>query len=521
MPIRMRKDEHQSEGAPQRKRGNNAGGGASGGGGLLRFIVPLILKNPKLIIIGLILFGGWYLFKNGCNSSAIAPQTDNNEASLYKGCEMKAEEYDKAYVFAALADKEKLPTSASLAKYCPTPKNQGQQGSCVGWGSAYAARTIMESLATGIDPDKVSFSPSFLYNQIKLPDCHGAYINKAMEVQKNKGAIPFENFAYNENSCEQMPSSEMIRSAKDFNIHGYNRLTSSEKPQGVDMLAIKQNIANGGPVVIGMLVGGSFMQEMMGKDVWNPSDFDFKKRGFGGHCMCLIGYDDNKYGGAFQIYNSWGPEWGNKGIAWVRYEDFLHFTVEAYGVDPLTSKKSASAQNMMVCEVSLIHIKPNIKGSSRYGSDISLSATGEQYFSQVISKNQSFKIQLTNTNPCYTYVLGEETDKSTYVLFPYTAKHSSFCGITGTRVFPQDFNMYPDDIGSTDLMAVIISKNPFNINDVKTKMNRTNGTFYNKIKSSLGARFANNPSLKNNKIIFDYNASNADAAFCVIAINKK
>lgn len=519
MPIRMKPDEHQSEGAPERNRGGG-GGGQMPGRGVLTFLLPLLFKKPKLLFLIIIIFCGWYFFNKGCNTSS-SVTVNSSESSLYKGCEMKPEEYDKAYVFAALSDREKLPSQASLAKYCPTPRNQGQQGSCVGWGSAYAARTIMESIATGKNPDEVAFSPSYLYNQIHLPNCQGAYINKAMDVQQKNGALPYKYFRYDENSCNSRPTSQMVEAARNFNIHGYNRLTSTARPDGVNLLAIKQNIAKGGPVVIGMLVGGSFMQEMMGSDLWSPSDYDYRKQGFGGHCMCLVGYDDNKYGGAFQIYNSWGPEWGKNGIAWVRYEDFDHFCVEAYGIDPLATKQSAAQQNMLQAIVSLINIKPNMKGSARYGSAITLTGTGPIFESSTLRMNDEFKIEVKNNNPCYTYVIGEETDKSTYRLFPYTDKHSAYCGITGSRIFPQDFSMYPDKIGRKDYMAVIVTRKPLDINVLTSKMDGLSGSFYQKIKTSLSSRFNSNAQLIRGNIVFNYNASNADAAFCVISINKK
>jgi C1A family cysteine protease len=68
--------------------------------------------------------------------------------------------------------------------------------------------------------------------------------------------------------------------------------------------------------------------------------------GFGGHAMCVIGYDDRKEGGAFQIMNSWGNDWGVNGIGWVLYKDFKHFVREAYGLDPMPKQGTAIAQNL-------------------------------------------------------------------------------------------------------------------------------------------------------------------------------
>ena len=41
--------------------------------------------------------------------------------------------------------------------------------------------------------------------------------------------------------------------------------------------------------------------------------------GFGGHAMCVIGYDDRKDGGAFEIMNSWGTDWGQNGYFMMPY----------------------------------------------------------------------------------------------------------------------------------------------------------------------------------------------------------
>jgi hypothetical protein len=69
--------------------------------------------------------------------------------------------------------------------------------------------------------------------------------------------------------------------------------------------------------------------------------------------MTVIGYDDRKFGGAFQIMNSWGPEWGNNGVAWVRYGDFKTYVREAYGIDPLP-KRSNVANIPLECNIGLV-----------------------------------------------------------------------------------------------------------------------------------------------------------------------
>lgn len=50
-------------------------------------------------------------------------------------------------------DYSDLPKSSSLKDKCPTPGYQGQYGTCAGWSTAFAGRTILEALKIiGIKP---------------------------------------------------------------------------------------------------------------------------------------------------------------------------------------------------------------------------------------------------------------------------------------------------------------------------------------------------------------------------------
>ena len=52
--------------------------------------------------------------------------------------------------------------------------------------------------------------------------------------------------------------------------------------------------------------------------------------------MTIVGYDDYKFGGAFQIMNSWGTSFGDNGYVWIKYKDFTNVVSEAWKI----SKKS-------------------------------------------------------------------------------------------------------------------------------------------------------------------------------------
>ncbi|MFN6117110.1 MAG: DUF4384 domain-containing protein, partial [Flavobacteriales bacterium] len=141
--------------------------------------------------------------------------------------------------------------------------------------------------------------------------------------------------------------------------------------------------------------------------------------------------------------NRWAPEWGKNGMAWVPYPVFDHFAKEAYAVYPQGEG---------------VDVKPT-RFDIRFGfvdnatkKNIPLRNTGGNVFrsTTTVAKGAKFKIEVTNNAECYTYVFGQEADGSTYVLFPYTPKHSPYCGITGTRIFPSEQSLMADDEGQRE-----------------------------------------------------------------------
>jgi len=486
MPIRIERDpntQSNNNNTPPRRRRNSGGGG---GGGLIAFapmLIGLFKKKPKFLII-LAVVGG-ILYFTGMLDGFLGGGDSNQNASITnqfsRGNEYDEQKYVNTEIFAALADniKNPLPNKVSLLKYAPQRLNQGKQGSCVGWSSSYAARTILYAKETGQDPNNVRFSPSFLYNQIALSGCQGTYISEAMKSLQTVGDLPLSKFSYNENSCSKKPTGMEKNAASRYRIKGYNRLTKNGDKHSTDLLAIKQNIAKGAPVVFGMMVGGSFMQGMQGRKVWIPTQADYNQRGFGGHAMCLIGYDDYLEGGSFQIMNSWGTGWGQNGIGWVKYDDFDFFTKEAYGLYPMGSADKVNSTKLNM-KFGLVNNATGKNIPFRYVNGITCKTTSP------IAKGTKFKIESTNSIECYTYVIGQETDKTSYVLFPYTKKHSPYCGITGTRLFPNDHSLVADNVGNKDYMAIIVSKTPLDYNKLNTAISRASGlTFQDKVTSVI------------------------------------
>ena len=270
MPIRMEDDPLDQQDFDDSNT-SSGGRGGGGGGGLLAFL-PLLLslfsggkggKGGGGMKIVLLLVAGaaayFFFFKNGSGGGVTDVVKNLFSQSGYS---FSPEQFKKANVYEGLADdnsKNPLPESVSLLKFAPDRQNQGQQGSCVAWSSVYAARTIVEAASTNQPGNSTAYSPAFVYNQIGLEGCQGAYIQNAMEFMATKGVVAYNDFPYDDQDCSRQPNSTLENKATQNKLHGFTRLTDGESTQGINVRAVKEHLAKDAPVVIGMMVGGSFM----------------------------------------------------------------------------------------------------------------------------------------------------------------------------------------------------------------------------------------------------------------------
>jgi hypothetical protein len=472
--------------------GSGSGGGGGGGGvlWLVGFLFTFIFRYPKIsLVLGAI--GAYWFFAvrtppqptttprtvSTPGTRQQHPPTKPGSSTFGTGATLDPKVYATTLVHEPLAAGA-LPSRVSLLEFAPPRRSQGHQGSCVGWATSYAARSILHAHQTG---QRLAFSPSFTYNQVARPDCNGTFLKKALDELQRIGDLPFDEFAYDQNSCSTQPSSQQQQRAAEYRIVGYQRLSLDAADFANNPLAIKQHLAQSAPVVIGMRVGGTF-EHMDGVRVWHPTAADYAERGdWGGHAMAVIGYDDTLEGGAFQLMNSWGTHWGESGVAFVRYKDFDHFVKEAYGLYPMGSGKSDDPNQHV--RFSLVET-----GTQRH---IPLAAAGGITFRTTtpIKKGTRFKVELSATRACYTYLFGQETDGSSYVLFPYNEQHSPYCGTTGTRIFPRKQSLTADNIGTRDSLAMVISGEALDYRALNDKITRAPGKSYaDKLLSALALR---------------------------------
>jgi Papain family cysteine protease len=383
------------------------------------------------------------------------------QGNLARGLLIDAKIYDSVEVFMPLDSADMLlPEGVSLEQYCPRPRNQGDQNSCVGWSIAYAARTIVAAKASGLPPNQLAFSPAFLFNQISFGSCEGAYIPTAFEKIRKVGLLGLAEFPYSDKVCDKQPSVAQINNARAFRIAGYSRLTKSKTDYSIDTAAIKQCLTQGMPVIIGCLVTASF--EGLTEKIWQP---DADETVLGGHAMCVVGYNNAVDGGAFRVLNSWGTDWADKGFVWIRYADFVKYCKEAYTIQPLPNK---AAEHQFALEMTWLNAKNAMKVTKKANVFVPENADEK---AENTAENGNMRLNITNKTKQYFYLIAQQEGKPSIVIFPAEKGASAYLGLCGKRTIRiYNKNNNTQNVGLQSIVAVS-SKKPLNTDSLCLRIN--------------------------------------------------
>lgn len=406
-------------------------------------------------------------------------------------------------------DFESLPSRFSLEDYCPIPQSQGQYGTCTGWATAYAFRSILEAVRHGwtdkIQITNEAFSPLFLYARIKQSidmNCSlGSVISDAFSQMKNVGVAKKNDFNH---MCTSFVPNDIIASASKHKIANFSTIVNNGYfPTSHDMTIqkVKKAIASRQPVVISMNVYPSFHKC---KDVWNGD----LTGNFGRHAMCVVGYDDNKYGGAFRIMNSWGTDWGDNGFVWVKYSDFYKTLNLAYTgclpFDPAPTGKK-----------------------NKFGGSLDLTLSQGSSLNPILRKEEQlpiyeingsfisgsrFRLYITNEEPAFLYVIGFDSEERVSLLFPPKDNISPALTYKNSHIAIPDEKWFleMDDKIGTDYICVLYSKNELDIKGILAKIQNGTGTLAERVSNALGSKLAKPDEIKYSQNSMKFTA-NTDA----------
>ena len=415
---------------------------------------------------------------------------------------------------------EGLPSSYSLQKYCPTPINQGSYSTCVAWSSAYAARTMAEAIAYGwterAQIDKEAFSPWFLYGKIKYGhdyDCdYGTHVEYAVKYMKEHGVVKKSDYFV---ECASLIPPELDFKASKYKITSYtvlyhNTTYGSMPASNLDLNKVKMAISNNHPVVISAYCYKSLSSA---GDKWNGVHDVFR----GNHAMCVVAYDDNKYGGAFLIQNSWGTDWGTGGFSWFTYNDFASIVYDAmeiyvkpknFVVDPNHPTKANSLSGSLKLQLST--------GEEMRGT---LGTNGVYKISGEYISGTRYRIYISNNEPAYVYVIGSDLQNNVSKVFPPNDRISPALTYKSNNIAIPDENWFVqmDNTVGKDYVCVLYSAQELDINTIINKIRSGYGSFPEKVSAALSGKIVPASDVRFSQNSLSFSASTNKSVVALIA----
>ena len=214
-----------------------------------------------------------------------------------------------------------VPASASLRGHVDAVLDQGPTQSCVANAWAQALR-----IGDHIDGQRSPALGSVLFLYYNARAWHddedtdaGTYLRTCAQGLVRFGRAPDRIWPFDVARVNTRPSWKAYRAAFDLRgPRGYYRI-----PNG-DLASVRSAVAAGKPVVFGMSVDLAFLYDdgpLVIGDAEGPS--------VGGHAMCVVGYE----GDNFEIVNSWGTGWRDRGFARLTASRLATAT-DLWAVDP-------------------------------------------------------------------------------------------------------------------------------------------------------------------------------------------
>jgi hypothetical protein len=216
-----------------------------------------------------------------------------------------------------------LPAAVDLSAKMPAVGYQGQEGSCVGWATAYAMRgyearqDVWSSIAPQSTDPAVNFSPAFVYNQLDGGKDAGISIPAALALMQQRGAATLADMPYVAGQYKTQPSAAAFGDAAHYKVSSFGSIAPS------DLTSMKAQVAAGIPVMLAIKVYAN-LYALGANQVYTGIAGTYE----GGHAVSVVGYDDAKQ--AAKFINSWGTSWGTAGYGWISYAALNQITVEAY-----------------------------------------------------------------------------------------------------------------------------------------------------------------------------------------------
>lgn len=226
-------------------------------------------------------------------------------------------------------DKIYVPTLVEVPLFIPLEKykeqkvpilNQGQEGSCTGFGLATVAHSLLRRRV--VVPDEQEISPRMIYAMARRYDefpgerYSGSSARGAMKGWNKHGVCSKDLWPYEAGKEDNTLSNDRAVDALKRPLGAYFRVNHR------DIVSMHSALAE-----VGVLYATATVHDGWGKiDKDGVIYFEPGIRKRGGHAFAIVAFDQR----GFWIQNSWGEGWGKAGFALITYDDWLEHATDVW-----------------------------------------------------------------------------------------------------------------------------------------------------------------------------------------------
>ena len=216
-------------------------------------------------------------------------------------------------------DPNYLPPRVDLRdKGWGTIYEQGSLGSCVANSIAY---TVRWAYADKEKEGPFDSSRLFIYYNARemlgfdITEDTGITVRSGYKAVNQFKTCSERNWPYAIRKYSARPTEYAYNAAAQHHTFTYLHLN-------VDQVEIKKCLKDGFPISFGLALYESFMSADAARTGNIPYPDIKNERRIGGHCMTIVGYDEEKQ--IFIVCNSWGTGWGDGGFCFIPYKVILN-----------------------------------------------------------------------------------------------------------------------------------------------------------------------------------------------------
>jgi hypothetical protein len=232
--------------------------------------------------------------------------------------------------------------------------DQGSEGACTGFGLATVANYLL--LRRRVEPDAVPVSPRMLYEMARRYDewpgerYSGSSARGAMKGWHKHGVCSEPEYPYVlKRSDKRGLTQPRIADALKRPLGAYFRVNHR------DLIAMHSAIAE-----VGVLYASATVHKGW-EGLGTNGLIQQSNQLTGGHAFAIVAYDAD----GFWLQNSWGTDWGKKGLARVSYDDWL-----ANGTDVWVARLGAPVRLSKVASTAIAHAETSGQSAAYAFSDL-------------------------------------------------------------------------------------------------------------------------------------------------------